>query len=76
MPAIDHSERGQWVRTTGANSVGDLKSTSMNNLKTVGLLAFMTALLALVVYWMGGGFVWMIAVIVGFNLLAYFFSDK
>lgn len=48
----------------------------MNNLKTVGLLAFMTALLALVVYWMGGGFVWMIAVIVGFNLLAYFFSDK
>lgn len=48
----------------------------MNNLKTVGLLAFMTALLALVVYWMGGGFVWMIAVIVGFNLLAYFFSDR
>lgn len=48
----------------------------MNNLKTVGLLAFMTALLALIVYWMGGGFVWMIAAIVGFNLIAYFFSDK
>ncbi len=48
----------------------------MNNLKTVGLLAFMTALLAWVVYLFGGGFGWMIAVIVGFNLLAYFFSDK
>lgn len=50
----------------------------MNNLKTVGLLAFMSALLALIVGWLGG---WqnvgvMIAVIVGFNLLAYFFSDK
>jgi heat shock protein HtpX len=48
----------------------------MNHLKTVGLLAFMTALLAWVVYAFGGGFGWMIAVIVGFNLLAYFFSDK
>lgn len=48
----------------------------MNNLKTVGLLAFMTALLALVVYWLGGDFWVMIAVVVGFNLLAYFFSDK
>jgi len=48
----------------------------MNNLKTVGLLAFMTALLAWVVYAFGGGFGWMIAVIVGFNVLAYFFSDK
>lgn len=48
----------------------------MNNLKTVGLLAFMTALLAWVVYAFGGGFGWMIAVIVGFNLLAYFFSAK
>lgn len=50
----------------------------MNNLKTVGLLAFMSALLALLVGWLGG---WdnvgvMVAVIVGFNLLAYFFSDK
>lgn len=48
----------------------------MNNLKTVGLLAFMTALLAWIVYAFGGGFGWMIAVIVGFNLLAYFFSAK
>ena len=48
----------------------------MNNLKTVGLLAFMTALLALVVSLFGGGWGWMIAVIVGFNLLAYFFSAK
>lgn len=48
----------------------------MNNLKTVGLLAFMTALLAWVVYFFGGSFGWMIAVIVGFNVLAYFFSAK
>ncbi|HEU4320849.1 MAG TPA: zinc metalloprotease HtpX [Acidimicrobiia bacterium] len=48
----------------------------MNNLKTVGLLAFMTALLALVVSLFGGGWGWMIAVVVGFNLLAFFFSDK
>ena len=48
----------------------------MNNLKTVGLLAFMTALLASLVYWLGGGFGVMIAVVIGFNLLAYFFSDK
>jgi heat shock protein HtpX len=50
----------------------------MNTLKTVGLLAFMSALLALLVGWLGG---WnnvgvMVAVIVGFNFLAYFFSDK
>ena len=48
----------------------------MNHLKTVGLLAFMTALLASLVYWLGGGFGVMIAVVIGFNLLAYFFSDK
>lgn len=48
----------------------------MNNLKTVGLLAFMTALLALVLQLFGAGWGWMIAVIVGFNLLAYFFSAK
>jgi len=49
----------------------------MNNLKTVGLLAFMSALLALLVGWLGRGNVGvMVAVIVGFNLLAYFFSDK
>lgn len=48
----------------------------MNNFKTVGLLAFMAALLALLVYLLGGGLGWMIGVIVGFNLLAYFFSAK
>jgi heat shock protein HtpX len=48
----------------------------MNHLKTVGLLAFMTALLAVVVAGFGGGYGLMIGVIVGFNLLAYFFSDK
>lgn len=48
----------------------------MNNLKTVGLLAFMTALLVLVMQWIGFGTGWMLAFIVGFNLLAYFFSDK
>jgi heat shock protein HtpX len=50
----------------------------MNNLKTVGLLAVMSALLAMVVGWLGGwnNFGVMIAVIIGFNLLAYFFSDK
>jgi heat shock protein HtpX len=48
----------------------------MNNLKTVGLLAFMTALLVLVLQLLGAGWGWMIAFIVGFNLLAYFFSAK
>ena len=50
----------------------------MNNLKTVGLLAFMSALLAVLVGSLGSwnNFGVMIAVIVGFNLLAYFFSDK
>ena len=50
----------------------------MNNVKTVGLLALMSALLAGLVGWIGG---WnnlgvMLAVVVGFNLLAYFFSAK
>ena len=48
----------------------------MNNLKTVGLLAFMTALLVLVLQLFGAGWGLMLAFIVGFNLLAYFFSDK
>jgi len=48
----------------------------MNNLKTVGLLAFMTALLVLVLQLFGMSFGWMIAVIIGFNFLAYFFSDR
>jgi heat shock protein HtpX len=51
---------------------------SMNNLKTVGLLAFMTTLLWLVAYALfpDGGFVIGLLIAVGFNLLAYFFSDK
>jgi heat shock protein HtpX len=48
----------------------------MNNLKTVGLLAFMTALLVLVLQLFGVHLGWMIAFIVGFNLLAFFFSDR
>lgn len=50
----------------------------MNNLKTVGLLAFMTTLLWLVAYALfpDGGFVIGLLIAVGFNLLAYFFSDK
>jgi heat shock protein HtpX len=51
---------------------------AMNNLKTVGLLAFMTTLLWLVAYALfpEGGFVIGLVIAVGFNLLAYFFSDK
>jgi heat shock protein HtpX len=48
----------------------------MNNLKTVGLLAFMTALLVLVLQFTGVGLGWMLVFIVGFNLVAYFFSAK
>jgi heat shock protein HtpX len=50
----------------------------MNNLKTVGLLAFMTTLLWLVAYALfpEGGFAIGLLIAVGFNLLAYFFSDK
>jgi heat shock protein HtpX len=48
----------------------------MNNLKTVGLLAFMTALLVLVLQLFGASYWFMLVFIVGFNLLAYFFSDK
>jgi heat shock protein HtpX len=50
----------------------------MNNLKTVALLAFMTTLLWLVAYALfpEGGFIIGLAIAVGFNLLAYFFSDK
>ncbi len=48
----------------------------MNNLKTVGLLAFMTTLLWVVVIAIGGSY-WMgLAIAFGFNFLAYFFSDK
>jgi heat shock protein HtpX len=48
----------------------------MNHLKTVGLLAFMTALLALVMSLFQVQLGWILAFVVGFNLLAYFFSDK
>lgn len=50
----------------------------MNNLKTVGLLAFMTTLLWLVAYALfpEGGFIIGLLIAVGFNFLAYFFSDK
>ena len=71
----NHSDhRREWSMESYAPGVN--KIPIMNNLKTVGLLAFMTALLALVVYWLGGEFWIMIAVVVGFNLLAYFFSDR
>ena len=48
----------------------------MNNLKTVGLLAFMTALLVLVMQIFHVELWFTLVFIVGFNLLAYFFSDK
>jgi heat shock protein HtpX len=50
----------------------------VNNLKTVALLAFMTTLLWLVAVALfpDGGFVIGLLIAVGFNLLAYFFSDK
>ena len=50
----------------------------MNNLKTVGLLAFMTTLLWLVAVALfpDGGFVIGLVIAVGFNFFAYFFSDK
>lgn len=48
----------------------------MNNAKTVGLLAFMTALLFTVVFALGES-MWLALVIAfGFNFAAYFFSDK
>ena len=49
---------------------------AMNTLKTVGLLAVMTALLFWLGYAMSGGFIWAIGIAVGFSLAAYFFSDK
>ena len=48
----------------------------MNNLKTVGLLAFMTALLFFIVYALGGRFLTAVVIVVGFNVLVYFFSDR
>lgn len=48
----------------------------MNNVKTVGLLAFMTALLFFIVYALGGSFAMALIIAFGFNFFAYFFSDK
>ena len=49
---------------------------TMNNVKTVGLLAFMTALLFFIVYALGGSFVMALIFAFSFNFFAYFFSDK
>ena len=48
----------------------------MNNLKTVGLLAFMTALLFSIVYVIGGNIGLALVIAFGFNFFAFFFSDK
>jgi heat shock protein HtpX len=48
----------------------------MNNVKTVGLLAFMTALLFFIVFALGGSLAVALIIAFGFNFLAYFFSDK
>lgn len=48
----------------------------MNDLKTVGLLAFMGALLFSVTYAIGQSVALGLVVALGFNFLAYFFSDK
>jgi len=48
----------------------------MNNVKTVGLLAFMSILLVVVIQAYGGSAVTALAFAAIFNLGAYFFSDK
>ena len=48
----------------------------MNNLKTVGLLAFMATLLFSLVYIIGGSLIWAVIFAVGFNVIVYFFSDR
>jgi heat shock protein HtpX len=48
----------------------------MNNAKTVGLLAVMTALLFWLVYALGQSMGVAIGIAVAFNFFAYFFSDK
>jgi len=48
----------------------------MNSLKTVGLLAFMTALLFWLAYALGAEIWLAVGIAVVFNLIAYFFSDK
>ena len=48
----------------------------MNNIKTVGLLAFMTALLFFIVYAFGGSILTAVMIALGFSFLVFFFSDK
>jgi heat shock protein HtpX len=48
----------------------------MNSVKTVGLLAFMTALLFWLAYALGAQIWVAVGIAVVFNLFAYFFSDK
>ncbi len=48
----------------------------MNNLKTVGLLAFMSALLGFLVYALGGSVATALILAFGFNFFAFFFSDR
>ena len=48
----------------------------MNNVKTVGLLAFMSVLLVLVADWLGMSIGFALGIAAVFNLGAYFFSDK
>ena len=48
----------------------------MNNLKTVGLLAFMATLLFTLVYFLGGNLILAVVFAVGFNVIVYFFSDR
>lgn len=48
----------------------------MNNLKTVGLLAFMTALVVLIAQWLGFAPITALLIAFGFNALIYFFSDR
>jgi len=48
----------------------------MNNFKTVALLGFMSALVALVAQTVSGSFWIAMIFVVGFNFVAYFFSDR
>jgi heat shock protein HtpX len=48
----------------------------MNNLKTVALLGFMSALVALIAFEFSNSFVVPMLFVVGLNVVAYFFSDK
>jgi heat shock protein HtpX len=49
---------------------------SANNLKTVGLLAFLSVLVVLVAELLGVPLLWGLTFAVGLNLLFYFFSDR